>query len=80
MTAGEIGGMGRSGFIARHGLWDDAQVQAAAELVRRALDANVRTVRISFADQHGILRGKTLVMDMLESVLRSGCSMTSTLL
>src|ERR1700724_1012038 len=59
MTAGEIGGMGRSGFIARPGLWDDAQGQAAAGLV---------------------LRGKTLVMDMLESVLRSGCSMTSTLL
>jgi glutamine synthetase len=80
MSAGEIGGIGRSGFIARHALWDDAQVQAAAELVRRARDAKVRTVRVSFADQHGILRGKTLVVDMLESVLRSGCSMTSTLL
>lgn len=77
---GAIGGIGRSDFIARHAAWDDAQVRAAAELVRRARDANIRTVRISFADQHGVLRGKTLVVDMLESLLRNGCSMSSTLL
>jgi glutamine synthetase len=75
-----IGEIGRSDFVARHGLWNDEQVRAAASLVRRAHEANVRTVRISFADQHGVLRGKTLVIDMLEAVLRNGCSMTSTLL
>jgi glutamine synthetase len=80
MSADGIGGMGRSDFIARHALWNGEQVQAAAELVRRARDANIRTVRVSFADQHGVLRGKTLVVDMLESVLRNGCSISSTLL
>ncbi len=80
MSSDGIGGIGRSDFVARHALWDDAQVEAAAELVRRIRESNVRTVRLSFVDQHGVLRGKTLVVDMLESVLRNGCSMTSTLL
>jgi glutamine synthetase len=72
--------IGHADFIARHGLWDDTQVQVAASLPQRAREANIRTVRISFADQHGVLRGKTLVVDLLEAVLRNGCSMSSTLL
>lgn len=74
------GGIGRNDFVAQHGAWTPEQSQAAKELVRRAKEANVRTVRISFADQHGVLRGKTLVVDMLEAVLKNGCSMSSTLL
>ena len=80
MSDGQIGGIGRSDFVARHALWNDEQLQSAGELVRRARAANIRTVRVSFADQHGVLRGKTLVVDMLESVLNNGCSITSTLL
>src|SRR5712675_1865727 len=80
MSSEGIGGIGRSDFVARHVLWDDAQVEAAAALVRHARESNVRTVRLSFVDQHGVLRGKTLVVDVLESVLRNGCSMSSTLL
>jgi glutamine synthetase len=80
MSAQGVGGVGRGDFIARHALWDAAQIEAAAALVRRARDANIRTVRVSFADQHGVLRGKTLVIDMLEALLKNGCSMTSTLL
>jgi glutamine synthetase len=80
MSTRQIGGVGRSDFIACHGLWTAAQHEAAADLVRRAREANVRTVRVSFADQHGVLRGKTLVVDLLESVLRNGCSITSSLL
>ena len=75
-----VGEIGRSGFVARHGGWDEEQTRAASTLVRRASDANIRTVRVSFADQHGVLRGKTLVIDMLEALLKNGCSMTSTLL
>jgi glutamine synthetase len=73
-------GVGRTDFVARHALWDGARAEAAAEIVRLARASDVRTVRLSFADQHGILRGKTIVIDMLESVLRNGCSMTTTLL
>lgn len=37
-------------------------------------------MRFSFADQHGILRGKTVAADQSAAVLKNGCSMTSTLL
>jgi glutamine synthetase len=80
MGVGQEGSIGRADFVSQHGIFDPPQRQAAADILRRAQDDNVRTVRISFADQHGILRGKTLVAGMLESVLRTGCSITSTLL
>lgn len=70
--------IGRTDFVTRHALWSDEQIEAAKEIVKRAKE--IRTVRLSFADQHGVLRGKTLVADMLEPLLRNGCSLTSTLL
>lgn len=73
-------GIGRPGFIARHGLWNEAQAQAAKDLARRAQQGDLRTIRLGFADQHGVLRGKTVIADMLEGVLSNGCSMTTTLL
>ncbi len=42
--------------------------------------AGVETVRISFVDQHGIMRGKALPLSALESAFRNGVTMTSTLL
>lgn len=71
---------GRPDFVARYGLWTEAQQQAAKELVRQVKQAEARTVRLAFTDQHGVLRSKTIVADMLESVLSNGCSMTGTLL
>jgi len=73
-------GIGRPGFIARHRLWSEAQTQAAGDLLQRARQGDLRTIRLAFADQHGVLRGKTVVADMLEGVLSNGCSMTTTLL
>ena len=37
-------------------------------------------MRFSFADQHGVLRGKTLVAAEAASAMRSGVTMTTTLL
>src|SRR2546426_8803530 len=36
--------------------------------------------RSSFADLHGILRGKALLADAMPSALKDGCAVTSTLL
>jgi glutamine synthetase len=80
MGVDQGGSVGRADFISRHGLYDPLQRQAAAEVLSRLQDDDILTVRISFADQHGILRGKTLIAGMLEAVLRNGCSITSTLL
>jgi glutamine synthetase len=44
------------------------------------LPREVQSVRFSFADQHGILRGKTLAASEVPSALERGVTVTSTLL
>ena len=48
-------------FVARHALWSDEQRDAAARLRRIVEEKNLEVIRLAFPDQHGILRGKTLV-------------------
>jgi glutamine synthetase len=67
-------------FVERHGLWDDDQFDAAAKAEALIEEQQLETVRLSFADQHGILRGKTLVAADAARAMRNGCSMTTTLL
>ncbi|NRO97211.1 glutamine synthetase [Paraburkholderia sp. NMBU_R16] len=67
-------------FIENHGLWTDAQHAAYAELLDRLKKSDVQVVRFSFPDQHGLLRGKTLVVDEAISAFKSGVTLTSTLL
>jgi glutamine synthetase len=67
-------------FVDRHGLWTEAQ-QAQARDVTERLDAgDVDVVRFAWPDQHGILRGKTLVASAARHALREGVNLTSTLL
>lgn len=75
---GGTGGTG-SGALARRGLLDAQAVAAADDLLAR-LGPETETVRVVFPDQHGILRGKTLVASALPGALRSGVSVPSTLL
>jgi glutamine synthetase len=72
--------LGKAGFAERHGLWNDGREKAADHALKLATEKNLETLRLAFADQHGILRGKTLLADELEQALRSGCTMTTTLL
>ena len=70
----------RDGFVERHGLWGEPAHAAAAQ-VRRVMDERgVERVRMSFGDQHGILRGKTITRSALPGVLRSGLTVPSSLL
>lgn len=66
------------GFVDKHEIWSADQIAALADITKAA--QSLDTIRLSFADQHGILRGKTIVADELSGMLRSGCTMTSTLL
>ncbi|MBV9078274.1 MAG: glutamine synthetase [Methylobacteriaceae bacterium] len=66
-------------FVERHGLWSEAQAAAAREVERRCLSGELDTVRLSFPDQHGILRGKTLVAAEAAKALTGGCAITTTL-
>ncbi|WP_327394621.1 glutamine synthetase family protein [Streptomyces phaeochromogenes] len=71
---------GAGGFVERHGLWDERQHVAAGQ-VRRVIDElGLDKVRFSFADQHGVLRGKTLTREAVPGALRSGVTAPSSLL
>ncbi|MBV9532028.1 MAG: glutamine synthetase [Bradyrhizobium sp.] len=67
-------------FVARHALWSDEQKQAAQRLRRIAEQQELETIRLSFPDQHGILRGKTLVTAEALATMEGGCTITTTML
>src|SRR6188472_4532143 len=67
-------------FVERHGLWGGAQAKAAAQVERIIKQHKLEVVRFSFADQHGVLRGKTLLASEAAGAMRDGVTMTTTLL
>src|SRR4029078_1813056 len=67
-------------FVERHSLWSDAQAKAATQVERIIKKEKLEVVRFSFADQHGVLRGKTLLASEAANAMRSGVTMTTTLL
>jgi glutamine synthetase len=67
-------------FVERHGIWSDAQAETAAQVERIVKKEKLEVVRFSFADQHGVLRGKTLVAAEVAGAMRSGITITTTLL
>ena len=56
------------------------QKAAAAEVIDLARADGLEVMRFSFADQHGILRGKTVLADGVAQAMESGVTMTTTLL
>ncbi|OJU86028.1 MAG: glutamine synthetase [Solirubrobacterales bacterium 70-9] len=69
----------RDGFVDRHELWGEAEHAAAAQIRRVIDERGIEMIRVAFVDQHGTLRGKTLVGDGLWSGLRGGCRVPSSL-
>ena len=68
-------------FVERHGLWNAGRTSAPRAAVERAIKRHkLEVVRFSFADQHGVLRGKTLLAAEAASAMRNGVTMTTTLL
>jgi len=67
-------------FVAHHALWSDEQKDAAARMRRLVEDKNLEVIRLAFPDQHGILRGKTIIASEAIASLESGCSITTTML
>src|SRR5262249_23069983 len=76
---GYLGGFALS-FVERHGLWSDEQKEAAGRLRKIVEQQKLEVIRLSFPDQHGILRGKTLIASEAVASLESGCSITTTML
>ena len=72
--------MTASNFVTRHNLWTADQQNAADEIKAAIKEYDIKTIRVSFADQHGILRGKSIIADAFDSILYNGCGLTTTLL
>jgi len=66
-------------FVERHGLWSEAQRAAARRLLQDLPARGIELVRFSFADQHGILRGKTLAATEVANALANGVAVVSSL-
>src|SRR6202165_3420163 len=67
-------------FVERHGLWTGEQARAAKVAAQAIKQHKIELVRFSFADQHGVLRGKTVMAEDAPALMRSGVTMTTTLL
>lgn len=70
----------RNGLVEARGLLNDDQFALAEEVLSQIRASGLETVRLAFADQHGVLRGKTIVADKVDSLFRNGMAITSTLL
>jgi glutamine synthetase len=68
------------GFISKHDLWTGEQWRLAEEAAQFYTAENLNVLRLSFADQHGVLRGKALVTDDLMGSVKNGLSMPGSLL
>jgi glutamine synthetase len=71
---------GRGKFAERFGMLTAERKQQNAEIIKRVEANGLEVIRLSFADQHGILRGKTIMADDLLSAMAGGVTMTTTLL
>src|SRR5262245_47053704 len=67
-------------FVERHGLWSEEQFEAARKAERLIEEQGLEVVRLSFPDQHGILRGKQVMAADAGRTLRNGCTISTTLL
>ncbi len=72
--------LGREGLAAKAGVDTTDRRAACSDVLEQIERHGLETVRLSFADQHGVLRGKTLMAAQARSFLVNGCAMTSTLL
>jgi len=62
--------VGRPGFVAEFGCWDDPQTEAARQ-IEAELD-QVEFVRVAYCDPHGLARSKTVPASVFRNVLRNG--------
>jgi len=66
------GSVGQFDFVERFGLWSEEQA-AAADLIKADIEQHdLRTVRIAWGDQHGIVRGKNVMAHDFLLALKNG--------
>ncbi len=74
------GETGRSNLADRVGIDTQERREMARSVVAQLERLGLHSVRLAFADQHGMLRGKTMRADLIESIMDNGVGITSALL
>lgn len=69
--------VGKVGFVAEHDLYSADQRRAAERIEDEVRDAGLRQVRISWGDQHGLLRSKSVMAEDFIRTLRNGMDFQS---
>ena len=69
-----------TGFIRKHQLYDKQASEKTKQIIARVKQAGLHSVRVLFADQHGVMRGKTLLADHLPGLFEQGMALPSSLL
>ncbi len=67
-------------FVDKHGCWNDGQRKAASEIENIVRGKELEVIRLSAVDQHGVLRGKTVMAAELHGALQNGVTFVSSLL
>jgi len=70
---------GRTDLADRAGVDDAERREATAAVLAEAESRGLHSVRLAFADPHGMLRGKTLNAGLLAGLLANGAGVTSAL-
>ncbi|MCY4303076.1 MAG: glutamine synthetase family protein [Aestuariivita sp.] len=70
----------RDGALYALGLLGSIDLELAEECITTVSKSQIETVRVLFADQHGLLRGKTIVAEAFPSLFTSGIKVPNTLL
>ena len=68
--------VGQNDFIAQAGAWTKTQSDRAKQLPEIIRENNIKTIRVLYSDQHGIMRGKGLSPDNFLLGLRNGIADT----
>lgn len=69
-----------TGFATRYGIYSAEQREKIADIIKQVRTDKIETVRIGFADQHGIIRGKSFTAEQIETLFESGMTAPSSLL
>lgn len=69
-----------AGDLAQASVFTNSDIDQACALLKKYEAEEVETIRLVFVDQHGILRGKTVVTEALLSCFTNGIGLPSTLL
>lgn len=66
----------KNNFIERHNLWTTEQAEAADKVIAEIEASGIEVVRLSWADQYGLLRGKALTVKALKAAFAEGSEIT----